>query len=530
MSTGSLIELDSRDIVRLMMQFCAENGLVRSLEALHNDTGVPLNAVPSIEDLHRGILAGQWASVLMQLNYVAIPSAKLFDLYEHILMELVAVPDVEAAKRMLYDTDVFTAMKGADYVRYTRNEQKVLTASSMTPEKPSEKARADIAATLCQELSVVPTGRLVSLLSDAVRWQQSQGLIRSHVSRYDLFTGRGASTTTFVEKPTTHERHVSKMASQSSAECLAVSRDGRYVVTGSVDGFVEVWDPSSGELRMDLPYQASDHFMRHDAAVLCIAIHSDSDVVASGAHDGVIKTWRLATGQCTRHMAAAHAQGVTCIRISKDGATVLSGAYDGGVRVHSLLHNHVLQDMRQHTAYVNDVLFSDDEKRVFSASGDGTVRAWDVATGSCLSALHVPNSAGTIHPACAALGLVPCPWDVSRVIVACRSSAVHVLNTRTGELEGGARRLPPKAAAANARVVAVSPRGSFVYVGTDRASVHVFAGGLSSSEQGGYVGEVVFSDVPDDGTVEIVSIAHSKRENLVVVALSDGSVRWLCDP
>ena len=97
-------------------------------------------------------------------------------------------------------------------------------------------------------------------------------------------------------------------------------------MTGSVDGFIEVWDHLSGKLKA-LPFQDEDKFMMHEAAVIALGFTKDGEHLVSGAQDGTIKVWQIRSGRCLRKFVQAHTKGVTSVRALVPPVPALSRAH-----------------------------------------------------------------------------------------------------------------------------------------------------------------------------------------------------------
>ncbi len=110
--------------------------------------------------------------------------------------------------------------------------------------------------------------------------------------------------------------------------CVAISPDGKTLVSGSEDYTIKVWDLATGEEIYTLE--------RHLGYVSAIAISPDGLFLVSGSSDGTIKIWNLAIGQ-ELHTLVGHSGRISSVTVSLDGQTIVSGSDDGKIRVWSAL-------------------------------------------------------------------------------------------------------------------------------------------------------------------------------------------------
>lgn len=164
---------------------------------------------------------------------------------------------------------------------------------------------------------------------------------------------------------------------------VAFSPDGRFVLSGSHDNTLRLWDVESGSCLRVLT--------GHHGAVRSISWGPEGRLALSGSNDGTMRVWDLATGQCTR-VLEGHTGRVFSVAWSLNGLGALSGACDHTLRLWDTASGACLRVMEGHRSAVRSIAWSTalnpERWRALSASTDHTVRLWNINTNRCLRVLE----------------------------------------------------------------------------------------------------------------------------------------------
>ncbi|MBD2184276.1 caspase family protein [Planktothrix sp. FACHB-1375] len=150
---------------------------------------------------------------------------------------------------------------------------------------------------------------------------------------------------------------------------VAFSRDGKYIVSGSFDKTVRLWDIKGNLI--------GQPFKGHQDRVTSVAFSRDGKYIVSGSFDKTVRLWDI-KGNLIGQPFKGHQDVVYSVAFSPDGKYIVSGSADKTVRLWDIKGNPIGQPFIGHQNYVNSVAFSPDGKYIVSGSLDNTVRLWDI--------------------------------------------------------------------------------------------------------------------------------------------------------
>lgn len=227
--------------------------------------------------------------------------------------------------------------------------------------------------------------------------------------------------------------------------CLSFSPDGQWLVTGSTDRLIRIWDVAKGVERKRFPVRegqidsvifspsgrqlalndGTSIFELPDAGPPVqqlsggngskIAFSPDEKLIARVSGYGVRISEQGVAG--LRELVGFEAP-ILCLAFSPDGRTLATGDANNVVKLWSVQTKELRATFTGHKAHVTDLTFAPDGRTLASASNDKTVRLWDLTTlqlratlfghaWGVLSVAFAPDSRTLVS--CGAGGLV-CRW------------------------------------------------------------------------------------------------------------------------
>jgi WD40 repeat protein len=166
---------------------------------------------------------------------------------------------------------------------------------------------------------------------------------------------------------------------QDTVMSVAVSPDGKTIISGSGDNTVRVWDALTEAVPRTL--------QGHSGTVMSVAVSPDGKTIVSGSDDKTVRVWDALTGTALLTLQG-HRDSVWSVAVSPDGKTIVSGDWGTSVWVWDALSGAAILTLEGHSGIVTSVAVSPDGKTIVSGSDDKTVRVWDAVTGVALLTLQ----------------------------------------------------------------------------------------------------------------------------------------------
>ncbi|NEZ55385.1 eIF2A-related protein [Adonisia turfae] len=237
---------------------------------------------------------------------------------------------------------------------------------------------------------------------------------------------------------------------------VTFSPDGKYIVSGSEDKTLRLWD-LQGNL-IGQPFQT-------ESSAYAIAFSPDGKYIASGGGTYGIQLWDL-KGNPIGKPLQGHTGRVESIAFSPDSQYIASGSRDKTVRLWDLQGNPVVKPLQGHESDVYSVVFSPDSQYIASGSRDKTIRLWDVASGERLRTLRGHTSA---------------IWSVAfspygRIIASGSGNGGNKGDTtiRLWNLQGDPIGNPFQGHIFNVSSIAFSPNGQFIASGSTDGTIRLW--------------------------------------------------------
>ncbi|EAU84105.2 hypothetical protein CC1G_06967 [Coprinopsis cinerea okayama7 len=158
---------------------------------------------------------------------------------------------------------------------------------------------------------------------------------------------------------------------------VAFHSEGKWLVTGSEDGTIKIWD-----LRTSSLHRTYDN----GAPVNDVIIHPNQGELISCDQSGSIKQWDLAENVCSHELTPAGDVPIRSVTLASDGSCLVAGNNKGQCYVWKVNEENTnlprfqaVTRFQAHGKYLTRCLLSPDARYLATCSADTTVKIWSIS-------------------------------------------------------------------------------------------------------------------------------------------------------
>ncbi|MCE2414395.1 WD40 repeat domain-containing protein [Candidatus Poribacteria bacterium] len=177
---------------------------------------------------------------------------------------------------------------------------------------------------------------------------------------------------------------------------LVFSPDGKKLVSGTMDGNIQMWDAEMGIELTSLVEQEPDgatHEMKdggmrvttsYKDPIFVLAFSPNGRRLAAGSQEQ-IRLWNMETGNWGKGISSINSReegravfhGSQTLVFSPDNIILINGDRNGKLQLWDIITGNEFITLNGHTAQVETLQFSPNGKTLVSAAQDGTILLWD---------------------------------------------------------------------------------------------------------------------------------------------------------
>jgi hypothetical protein len=161
-------------------------------------------------------------------------------------------------------------------------------------------------------------------------------------------------------------------APRGQIDALAISADGRFVLSGGKDGVLRLWDRRTGQLKLAC--------RGHAGGITAVGFRPRAGQLASASPSDGFRLWDERTGKVVLQLTDDTDWMARTFVLSKDEATLTWGTEGGTVQTWDLASKKVLSSFRPDPGSVMGVFAVDDAHLVSYSLTGPTLRLWHLPT------------------------------------------------------------------------------------------------------------------------------------------------------